>query len=80
MRRQRPLRRDGRGSVGVRGLLADNFEGWVKGNYTDGDVYDGEFGATLGGQFKFNPTWGITGEVEFGDDASQYTVGVRASF
>jgi Ax21 family sulfation-dependent quorum factor len=71
---------DARIAVGVRGLLADSFEGWVKGNYTDGDAYDGEFSATVGGQFKFNPTWGITGEAEFGDSTSQYTIGVRASF
>jgi hypothetical protein len=71
---------DARIAVGIRGLLADSFEGWAKGNYTDGDVYDGEFSATVGAQFKFNKTWGMTGEAEFGDSSSQYTIGVRASF
>lgn len=75
---------DGRIAVGVRGLLADSFEGWVKGSYTDGladnGAYDGEFGAIVGAQFKINQTWGITAEAEYGDTASLYTIGVRASF
>lgn len=71
---------DARISVGVRGLMTDSFEGWLKANYTDGDAYDGEFSATVGAQFKFNQTWGIVGEAEFGDSSSQFMVGVRASF
>lgn len=71
---------DARIAVGVRGLMTDSFEGWLKANYTDGDAYDGEFSATVGAQFKFNQTWGIVGEAEFGDSSSQYLVGVRASF
>jgi hypothetical protein len=71
---------DARIAVGVRGLMTDSFEGWIKGNYTDGDAYDGEFSATVGAQYKFNQTWGIVGEAEFGDSASQFMVGVRASF
>jgi hypothetical protein len=71
---------DTRVSVGLRGNLADNFEGTIKANYVDGDAYDGEFGGTIGGQFKFNDTWGITGEAEFVNDVTIYSVGVRASF
>jgi opacity protein-like surface antigen len=71
---------DTRVSVGFRGNLADNFEGSIKANYIDGDAYDSQFGATVGGQFKFNDTWGITGEAEFVDDVTIYSVGVRASF
>lgn len=71
---------DARISAGVRGLMTDSFEGWLKANYTDGDAYDGEFSATVGAQFKFNQTWGIVGEAEFGDSSSQFMVGVRASF
>lgn len=67
-------------SAGFRGLLADNFEGYVKGNWTDGSDVDGDFSGTLGAQFKINATWGITGEAEFGNDASLYGIGVRASF
>lgn len=69
-----------RASLGVRGLLAGNFEGLAKANYTDGSDIDGEVSATLGAQLKFNPTWGLVGEVEIGEDAKKYLVGVRASF
>ena len=69
-----------RASLGFRGLLADNFEGLVKANYTDGSDFDGEFSGTIGAQLKFNPTWGLVGEIELGDDAQKYLVGVRASF
>jgi Ax21 family sulfation-dependent quorum factor len=71
---------DGRISVGVRHMLSDSFEGWIKGHYTDGDAYDSAFSATLGGQFHFTPVWGVTGEVEVGNDASMFSLGVRASF
>lgn len=67
-------------SVGLRGALSDNFEGWVKANYVDGSDYDGEFSGTLGAQFVIDETWGIYGEVEAGDLTSQYMIGVRASF
>jgi hypothetical protein len=71
---------DGRVSVGVRHMLADSFEGWIKGHYTDGDFYDGSFSASIGGQFKLNPTWGAVGEFEIGDDQSLFMIGARASF
>lgn len=70
----------GRVSVGLRGLLADNFEGYVKGSYTDGGDFDGDFSGTIGAQFKFTPVWGVVGEIEAGDDVSKTLVGVRASF
>jgi hypothetical protein len=70
----------GRLSVGLRGALANNFEGWVKASYVDGSDYDGEFSGTLGAQLIINETWGIVGEVEAGDLASRYSLGVRASF
>lgn len=71
---------DFRASVGLRGKLARNFEGWVKANYTDGDAYDSEFSGTIGAQIKFNHIWGIVGEAEFGDTHNQLSLGVRASF
>jgi len=49
---------DARIAVGIRGLMTDSFEGWLKANYTDGDAYEGELSATVGAQFKFNQTWG----------------------
>lgn len=71
---------DYRASVGLRGDLAANFEGWVKANYTDGDLYDSQFSGTLGALVKFNRTWGIVGEAEVGSDDRQFRLGVRASF
>jgi Ax21 family sulfation-dependent quorum factor len=69
-----------RGSVGLRGSFSPNFEGLVKANYIDGDEFDGDFTGTIGAQYKFNPTWGITGEVEVGDGGEAYLLGLRASF
>jgi Ax21 family sulfation-dependent quorum factor len=70
----------GRLSAGFRGQLAKNFEGYAKANYTDGGDFSGDFSGTLGAQVKFNPTWGVTGEAEFGSDADVYMLGLRASF
>lgn len=67
-------------SGGIRGLLADNFEGLAKVSYTDGDHFDGDFSFTAGAQYKFTQTWGVVGEIETGDDVTKYLVGVRASF
>jgi Ax21 family sulfation-dependent quorum factor len=69
-----------RASVGIRGSISENFEGLARANYVDGDDFDGDFSLTVGGQFKFNQTWGLVGEADFSEDAEQYTVGVRASF
>lgn len=66
--------------VGVRGAFTNNFEGWVKANYVDGGIYDGDFVGTLGAQFVINETWGIVGEYDGGADVSRFNVGVRASF
>ena len=70
----------GRLSVGLRGALSNNFEGWVKANYVNGSDYSSEFSGTLGAQFIINQTWGIVGEIEAGDLASRYMLGARASF
>ncbi|RNF83595.1 outer membrane beta-barrel protein [Montanilutibacter psychrotolerans] len=71
---------DGRVSVGVQSALGEKVDAWVKANYTDGDVYDSEFSATAGLLVKFNKTWGLVGEIEAGDDVTNYGIGVRASF
>lgn len=70
----------GRVSAGIRGLLADNFEGWVKGSYTDGGDFEGDFSGLVGAQLKFNQTWGLVGEFEAGDDITKFMIGARASF
>jgi len=71
---------DYRVAVGVRHLIADNVELWVKGNYTDGDVYDGAFSVSGGVQYKLTRNWGLVAEAEGGGDTSMFGVGVRASF
>lgn len=75
----------GRASVGVRGQFNDMVEGLAKANYYGGgDFEDDTFTGTVGVQVKFNPTWGITGEIENGKidgtSTTRYMVGVRASF
>lgn len=69
----------GRAALGVRGGN-DRAEGWLKIGYLGGSDFDGNFIGTLGGQYKFNATWGLVGEVEVIDDVTRYTAGVRASF
>ena len=69
-----------RASVGLRGSFSDNFEGLIKANYIDGSDVDGDFSGTVGAQYKFTQTWGLTGEVEFADGGESYLVGLRASF
>lgn len=70
----------GKLNLGIRGEMTDNLEGWVKAGYIDGGDFEGAFVGTLGGQYKFNQTWGIVGEVEFNDETTQYMVGARVSF
>ncbi|MBT2768209.1 hypothetical protein J7J08_11220 [Stenotrophomonas sp. ISL-67] len=70
----------GRGSLGLRGKPSRATEAWLKAGYIDGSDMDGVWIGTLGGQIKFNRNWGVVGEVQYYDDVTQYTVGVRASF
>jgi Ax21 family sulfation-dependent quorum factor len=67
-------------SGGLRSALTDNFEAYGMLNFTDSQDIEGDFSGNIGGQFKFNATWGLTGDVEFAKDAINYTFGVRASF
>ena len=67
-------------STGLRGNFTSNLEGLAKVNYRDYDNTDGDFTGTVGLQYAFNKTWGVTGEIEFDDSARIYTVGLRASF
>ncbi|WP_460890968.1 hypothetical protein, partial [Ramlibacter alkalitolerans] len=65
------------------GNFTENFEYLGKVNYRNLDVRgdSDDFTYTAGLQYKFSPTWGLTGEVEFdGDNGVIYTVGLRASF
>jgi hypothetical protein len=78
----------GRASVGVRTQAGESLEGWVKASYTDGGDFEGGFSGTVGALFKFNPTWGVLAEIEYGEsddagldvDMTKFLIGVRASF
>lgn len=71
----------GRVSAGVRGKPSANTELWLKAGYFDGsDLDEGKFVGTFGGQVSFTQTWGLVGEVQVYDGATQASVGVRASF
>jgi len=69
-----------RGALGLRGKPSRATEAWVKAGYLDGSDMDGVWIGTLGGQVSFNRNWGIVSEVQYYDDVTQYSVGVRASF
>jgi hypothetical protein len=69
-----------RASLGLRSQLGSRMEGWAKANYTDLEVSDGDISGTVGAMYKFNPTWGLTGEAELNEDANRVTLGIRASF
>ena len=66
--------------VGVRGALAENFEGYALAGYEDFQQFDGEFYGKLGAQVKFNPTWGLAGDVKFADGDTQWFVGPRLTW
>jgi len=70
----------GRATLGLRGKPSRRTEAWVKAGYIDGSDMDGEWTGTLGGQVNFTRAWGLVGEVQYYDDITQYSVGVRASF
>lgn len=63
--------------VGVRGAMAEKFEGYAMAGYEDfgGDADD--FYGRVGAQVKFTPNWGVSGDVKFADGDTQYFVGPR---
>lgn len=69
-----------RASVGVRSSFNTNFEGFAKANYYDKSDYNGDVSGTVGAQYKFTETWGVTGEAEFGNGTDAWMLGMRASF
>lgn len=73
---------DGNGfsvEAGVRSAFSPNFEGSAALRYTDvEDSNDTQL--VLGGQYKFNATWGVSAEVALSDDGNSLFIGPRASF
>ena len=71
--------------AGVRGSLVPALEGYAMAGFEDGEAIgggdrDGEFYGRLGAQVKFNPMWGINGDVKFIDGDTQFFVGPRITF
>ena len=66
--------------AGVRGALSPMIEGYALAGYEDGSDFDGDFYGRVGGQVKFNPTWGLSGDVKFADGDTQYFIGPRITF
>ena len=66
--------------VGLRTAHGDNFESYVALGWQDGGDFDGDAYVTLGGQYKFNPTWGIAASATHRDGANEVFVGPRFSF
>lgn len=66
--------------AGVRGGFTPNFEGYALAGYEKAEDFDGDFYGRVGAQVKFNPTWGLNGEVKFADGDRQYFIGPRITF
>ena len=64
--------------VGVRGAANDMFEGYAMAGWEDFERVDGDFYGKVGAQVKFNPNWGLAGDIKFieGGD-KQYFIGPR---
>ena len=66
--------------VGVRSALTPNLEGYALAGYEDGDDFDGSAYGRVGGQVKFNQSWGVVGDVKFADGDTQWFVGPRLTW
>jgi Ax21 family sulfation-dependent quorum factor len=66
--------------AGVRGAISPMFEGYALAGYEDGSDFDGDFYGRLGAQVKFNQNWGLTGDVKFAGDDTQWFIGPRFTF
>jgi len=66
--------------AGVRGAITPMFEGYALAGYEDGSDFDGDFYGHLGAQVKFNQNWGLTGDVKFAGDDTEWFVGPRFTF
>lgn len=66
--------------AGVRTGFSPMLEGYALAGYEDGSDFDGDFYGRVGGQVKFNPTWGLSGDVKFADGDTHYFIGPRITF
>lgn len=63
--------------VGARSALTRNLEGYALAGYEDFGGNADDFYGRLGAQVKFNPNWGLSGEVKLADGGSEWFVGPR---
>jgi Ax21 family sulfation-dependent quorum factor len=66
--------------VGVRSALTSNLEGYALAGYEDSKDFNGDFYGRVGAQVKFNPNWGLSGDVKFASGDTQYVIGPRFSW
>ena len=66
--------------VGVRTAFTDNIEGHAFAGYEDFGAGADDFYGRVGAQVKFNPSWGLSGDVKFADGDTQWFVGPRFSW
>jgi Ax21 family sulfation-dependent quorum factor len=66
--------------VGVRTAFTDNFEGHAFAGYEDYGNDADDFYGRVGALVKFNPSWGVSGDVKFADGDTQWFVGPRFSW
>jgi Ax21 family sulfation-dependent quorum factor len=66
--------------VGVRTAFTNNFEGHAFAGYEDFGNDADDFYGRVGALVKFNPSWGISGDVKFADGDTQWFVGPRFSW
>lgn len=69
-----------RAAIGTRFDITSNIEGEAKINHYNGRDFVANNTATIGAQYKFGNTWGVTSSVEFDSGVNTYNVGVRKSF
>lgn len=74
-----------RAAAGIRGMMTPQFEGTLKGYYTEiSDLDDGEFGLQAGAVFHINHTWGIVATYDhtklLDENINSARIGVRVSF
>lgn len=68
--------------AGARAALTQSLEGYALAGYENHDSDglledDSNFYGRLGAQWKFNPNWGVSGDVKFSDGDTQWFVGPR---
>ena len=71
--------------AGVRSALASKLEGYAMAGYEKYGRQNGFAGnegayGRLGAQFKFNPNWGVVGDVKFADGDAVWSVGPRITW